>query len=168
MRSVTVAARLAPFCVLLALLLPVPCLAEAKFAVVNSREVVAKCDMGVKAMAEMKDIFAPRQQELAAHQQEIRDLQAQTQGKALEKNPRKAELETKLRNYAQEEAILRRDLAMEEEKRLKPITEKLVAVIRAYAQEKKLAAVQERGSYMYVDPSLDITQEILSRMNQAQ
>ncbi|WP_243358107.1 OmpH family outer membrane protein [Fundidesulfovibrio terrae] len=168
MRPVTVAARLVPFFVLSALLLAAPCLAESKIAVVNSREVVSKCDMGVKALAELKELLGPRQQQLAAKQKEIRELQAQSQGKALEKNPKKAEIDTKIRNYAQEEAILRRDIAMEEEKRLKPIAEKLSAVVKAYAVEKKYAAIQEKGQFLYVDPALDVTDEILKRMNQAQ
>lgn len=163
MRSIIVAAHLAFIC-----MLSVPCLAETKIVVVNSREVVSKCDMGVKALAELKELLGPRQRQLAAKQQEIRELQGQSQGKALEKNPKKAEIETKIKNYAQEEALLRRDIAVEEEKRLKPIAEKLQAVVKAYAVEKKYAAIQERAQFLYVDPSLDVTDEILKRMNQVQ
>jgi len=147
--------------------LAVPCFAETKIAVINSREVVAKCDMGVKAMAEMKELFAPRQQQLIAKQQEIIAMQNELKGKELEKNPKREEIDARIRGYSQEDAILRRDLAVEEEKRLKPITEKLTTVVKAYAEEKKLTAVQEKAQFYYIEPSLDITEEILKRMNLA-
>jgi Skp family chaperone for outer membrane proteins len=46
--------------------------------------------------------------------------------------------------------------------------EKVTGVVRAYAQEKKLSGVQDRTLFLYFDPSLDITEEIIKRVNQAQ
>jgi len=146
----------------------VPALAESKIALVNLREVLSKCEVGAKAGGELRARFAPRQQKLAEMKQEALALQEQLKGKAPEKSPKFAELEAKVRNVNEEEAILRRDIAVEEETRLKPIIEKATAVIRAYGQEKKLAGVQDRGTFLYYEPSLDITEEIIKRMNQAQ
>ncbi|MFP5222714.1 MAG: OmpH family outer membrane protein [Acidobacteriota bacterium] len=146
----------------------VPAFAESKIALVNLREVLAKCEVGAKAGAELRAVFTPRQQKLAEMKQEALALQEQLKAKAPEKSPKSAELEAKVRKVNEDEALLRRDIAAEEETRLKPIIEKATATIRAYGQEKKLAGVQDRGSFLYFDPSLDITDEIIKRMNQAQ
>lgn len=146
----------------------VPAFAESKIALVNLREVLAKCDAGAKAGAELRTLFTARQQKLAEMKQEALALQEQLRTKSPEKAPKSPELEAKVRKVNEDEARLRKDIAAEEETRLKPIIEKATATIRAYAQEKKLAGVQDRGSFLYFDPSMDITDEIVKRMNQAQ
>ena len=156
------------FAVLLvaATLAAIPCHAQ-KIAAVNTREVLVKCDEGAKAVAEIRAAFAPRQESMAALKKEIDALSGQQGTKALDKGPQKTELENKVKKFAQDEAQFRKDLAAEEEKRLKPVAEKVSAAIRAYGQEKGLTGVQERGLYLYLDPSLDITDEIVKRVNQA-
>jgi outer membrane protein len=154
-------------CVMVLASVSVPAFAETKIALVNLREVLSKCDAGVKAVGEMRAMFAARQQKLNEMKQEGMALQAQLKGKASDKS-KSGELEAKIRKVAEEEGQLRKDIAAEEETRLKPIVEKVTGVVRAYAQEKKLTGVQDRALFMYYDPSLDVTEEILKRVNQAQ
>lgn len=146
----------------------VPAFAESKIALVNMREVLSKCDAGVKAVGEMRGMFAARQQKLNEMKQEAMAFQEQLKKKAPEKSPKSGELEAKIRKLAEDDAQLRKDIAAEEETRLKPIVEKVTGVVRAYAQEKKLSGVQDRALFLYFDPSLDITEEIIKRVNQAQ
>jgi len=145
----------------------VPALAESKIALVNLREVLTKCDAGVKAVGEMRTQFAARQQKLNEMKQEAMALQEQLKAKSPDAAQKSPELEAKVRKFAEEEAQLRKDIAAEEETRLKPIVEKITGVVRAYGQEKKLAGVQDRALFMYYEPSMDITEEILKRVNQA-
>ncbi|MFZ5427528.1 MAG: OmpH family outer membrane protein [Thermodesulfobacteriota bacterium] len=157
------------FLFLAALVTPVflamPCDAQ-KIALVNAKEVVLTCGEGAKALTELRQMFASRQESLTALRGEIAALQKQDKAKGLEKPARKGDLEAKVKRYAQEEAQFRRDLAAQEETRLKPVAEKVSAAIRAYGAEKGLTGVQDRGLYLYYDPSLDITGEILKRVNQ--
>lgn len=146
----------------------VPVFAESKIALVNMREVLSRCDAGVKALGEMRGLFAARQQKLNEMKQEAIAFQEQLKGKAPEKSSKSGELEAKIRKLAEDDAQLRKDIAAEEETRLKPIVEKVTGVVRAYGQEKKLAGVQDRALFMYYDPALDITEEIIKRVNQAQ
>lgn len=141
---------------------------QAKIALCNTRDVLTKCDAGAKAIDEIKAMFADRQEKLNALRQEVVALQNSAKSTGLEKNLKKNDLEAKARKYAQDEAELRRDVAVQEEAKLKPIAEKIGAVLKAYGQEKGLTGIQELSLYLYSDPSLDVTDEILRRVNQAQ
>ena len=145
----------------------VPAFAESKIAVVNLREILTKCDVGAKAVTDMRAIFTPRQQKLAEMKQEALAMQSQLKAKAQDNPSKSAELDAKIKKYAEEDAQLRKDLAAEEETRLKPITDKVTAVIKAYAKEKGLYGVQDRSVYLYSDPAMDATDEIIKRVNQA-
>ena len=45
--------------------------------------------------------------------------------------------------------------------------DKIAKVLSDYAKEKGLQGIQERGLYVYIDSSMDITSEIIKRVNRA-
>jgi outer membrane protein len=152
---------------LIALCLSGPGLAQTRStsAFVNTRDVLVRCAPGAKAVNDIQNAFAERRGRLAAQEQDIRRLQEEE--KVLGKSgDRTLELQDKIKKYRDAERIYRQELTQEETARLKPVMDIIQAVIAEYAKEKGLASVQDRAVFLYVDPSLDISEDILTRVNQ--
>ena len=143
-----------------------PCLAQTKLAVINSREVLTQCDDGAKAVKAIEAKFADRKAQMAALEQEVLRLQEEVKAKG-EKSPKSQEFKTKLVRFREADQRYRQDVKQEESQKFKPIADKIAKVLSDYAKEKGLQGIQERGLYVYIDPSMDISSEIIKRVNRA-
>lgn len=137
-----------------------------KLAVINSREVLARCNKGVAAISEIQSKFSNQRSSLGVLQQEILKLQAAVQ-KSQTRGPKVALLQQKLQAYAAEERKLMQEVSQEEGARFKPILEVLHKVVDEYAKENGITAIQDSGSFVYFDRTLDITEEIIKQVNQS-
>jgi outer membrane protein len=156
------------FCIAVAMLLALlsaPCFAQTKIAVINSREVLTKCDLGVQALKDIDAKFADRKKMMAATQQELRTLQEEVKS-AGEKSPKFKEFQTMLNKFREDDQKFRQDVSQDEAQKIKPIAEKVNKILADYAKEKGLQGIQEKSTYVYLDPAMDVTDEIIKRVNQ--
>jgi Skp family chaperone for outer membrane proteins len=135
-----------------------------KLAVINSREALARSNKGVAAISEIQSKFSNQRRELGVLQQEILKLQAAGQ-KPQTRGPNTAQLQQKLQAYGAAERKLIQEVSQEEGARFKPIIEVLHKVVEEYAKENGITAIQDSGSFVYFDSSLDITEEIIKQVN---
>lgn len=137
-----------------------------KLAIINSREILTRCDKGAAVIAEIQNKFASQRARLGSLQQDVARLQEAAKG-APAKAQSAALLQEKLRTYAVEESKLVQEVTQEEAVRFRPILEVVNKVLEDYAKENGFTAIQERGSFVYFHRSLDITEEIIKRVNLA-
>lgn len=142
-----------------------PCLAQTKFAVINTREILTKCEPGAQAIAAIQNSFAERRKEMAAKEQELLKLQEEVKAKG-EKSPAATQLQTKFQKFREDDQKFKQDLSQEEGIKLKPVADKINKVISDYAKSKGISGVQERAGFVYYDYSMDITDEIIKLVNQ--
>jgi len=147
--------------------LATPCLAQTKIAVVDTKEVIKTSVAGVLATKALEDKFADRKNQLGALQQEVAKLQEEVKPLG-EKSPKYQELQTKFNKFREEELKFRQDANQAQIEIFKPLSDKFNKILADYAKENGIKGVQDRSTYVYVDPSLDITEDIIKRMNQAQ
>jgi outer membrane protein len=140
-----------------------PC---ARLAILATRDVLTRCDAGAREVGEIQSLFTDRRIQLGLLEQDIRKLQEETQDEQA-KEAKFDLLRDKLRQFAEEERRLRQDVAKEETARFKPILEKVYQVVDEYSKSKNIGAIQERGSFVYYNKALDITDEIVKQVNLA-
>lgn len=137
-----------------------------KMAIINSRDILARCDKGAAAILEIQKKFSNQRARLDVLQQEVVKLQEAAKG-APAKGPKTVQFQEKLQTYAVEENKLVQEVAQEESVRFKPVLELVNKVLDEYARENGITAIQERGNFVYIHRSLDITEEIIKRVNLA-
>lgn len=137
-----------------------------KMATINSRDILARCDRGAAVISEIQNKFASQRARLDVLQQEVVKLQEAAKG-APAKGPKTVQIQEKLQTYAVEENKLVQEVAQEESVRFKPVLELVNKVLDEYARENGITAIQERGNFVYIHRSLDITEEIIKRVNLA-
>lgn len=137
-----------------------------KLAIISSREILTKCDAGAQVISFIQSKFSERRIQLGLMEQDIRKLQEDT-ANATEFGPKKKLLQEKLNIYTEAERKLRQEVSQEEAVQFKPVLETVNKILTEYAKEKNISAVQERGTFVYFNRSLDITEIIINRVNLA-
>lgn len=160
-----------------ALLLPVVSVGQdkvPKVAILRIQEAIARCNDGQKAAAQLRERFAPKQQELEKQQREITDLQNQlkTQEKTLSddargKLMRSIDDKTRVLNRANEDAQAEAQQA--EQDAINEIGRKMIGVIVQHAKSNGYSLVLDVSSpqtpVLYADQGLDITDKIIELYN---
>jgi len=135
-------------------------------AVIGTRDVLTQCEAGARIVRDIQAKFSDRRIRLGLLEQDIRALREETRGQPPQ-GPKHGLLLTRLQEFAEEERRLRQDVAQEESEQFRPVLEQLSRVVEDYSRESGIAAIQERGTFVYYRRSLDITQEIIERVNRA-
>jgi outer membrane protein len=135
-------------------------------AVIDFKAAVNGCNAGIQARQDIQHVFADRQNDLKNQEEAIRKLQNDP-GLADPKSGKKDELQRLLNAYAPASQQFRQDVAAEEAAKFKPVLDKINKVLAEYAKEHGLVSVQDKNGFAYVDPSIDITEEIVKRVDQA-
>jgi outer membrane protein len=160
--------RFAIVCLVLTMLATLGCKSGGKpvgIAVINSRDVVTKCNDGMRVSDEIQRDFADRRNDLKNQEDAIRKLQNDL---ALPdpKTGKKDELQRLIQAYSVASLQFRQDVANEEAVKFKPVLDKVNKVLAEFAKEHGLVAIHDKNGFAYVDPSIDITDEILKRVDQ--
>lgn len=134
-------------------------------AVIDTREVVTKCAPGIQVAQDIQHQFNERQNDLRKQEEAIRKLQGDP---ALNdpKSGKKDELQRLINTFAQASQQFRADVGQTEAAKLKPVFDKINKVLADYAKAHGLAAIQDKKGFAYVDPSIDITAEIIKQVDQ--
>lgn len=142
----------------------------AEFAFLNYRKVVNES-------AEMKRVFGELETMKKAMEKQLStmDKEIETESKALERKrsvmseeqvlEEETALKAKIREFRIKQQNLNEQLNNEAMLRRKQITTVLQDIVAKLAQEKGYEMVLEQGNLLYADPSVDITEEVLARLN---
>jgi outer membrane protein len=140
---------------------------DVRMAVINTRDVVTKCNIGIRAVEDVQKQFTDRRNSLKSKEDAIQQLQA-TPGINDPKSPKREDLQRLVQEYNEASQQLRKDVGAEEAIKFKPVVDKINKALSEYAKEKGLVSVQDRNGFAYIDPSIDITETIIKRVDQMQ
>jgi len=139
---------------------------KPRMAVINTKEVITKCNAGLKAAQEVREKFSQRQEDLKKLEESIAALRADpTIADAA--SPKRAELEQLANKYIADSQALRKDMGEEETARYKPIVDKVNKILSQYAKEHGLVSIQDKNGFAYIDASIDITGAIIKKLDDA-
>lgn len=139
--------------------------AKPAMAVMNTREVLTKCDAGMKAAEEVREKFASRQDALKTQEAAIAKLKADP-ALSDQKSGKRAELEALTRQFIADSQALRKDVGEEETLRFKPIVDRINKALSDYAAEHHLLSVQDKNGFAFIHPSIDITEAIIKKVDE--
>jgi outer membrane protein len=136
-----------------------------KAAVINTRDVLTKCNDGLRAVEEVQRQFADRQAQLKAQEEAMQQLR---QNPTLNepKSGKKRELQSLTQKFIEDSQKLRKDVGDVEAVKFKPIVDKINKVLATYAKEHGFVSVQDKNGFAYIDPSIDITDAIIKLVDQ--
>ena len=155
--------------------LSVPAFAQ-KIIVVDSAEILVKSQVGQHIDRQLKSIEASMSNELKTMtspiEAEQKSLAAQTKGMdaaALKGRPdlikRVNENRVKMAKFQYEGQMKERELMLTRNKAFEAVGKRIKTIIDAVAREKSADVVMDRSSTIYINPSVDMTQTVISRLN---
>jgi len=134
-------------------------------AVVSSQVVLLRCDQGVQVAKDLNAKFGDRRKQLMKDEQELVQLQKEAEAPKASESKIKA-FTTKRDKSVTENQQFQIEVRQAELAAFKPVSDRLRGILQSYLKEKGLKGIQNSASYIVVDPSIDITDEIITRMNQ--
>lgn len=148
------------------------CAAEAKEGIVNFANCVNDTKLGKQEQASFettrKQFFSliedtdKQVQELAAKLQDKEALEGLTPEAIKEMEDKKGQLEVEREHYQQQYGHF---VSQGQFRFIKPIQEAAVRAAENVAKDKKFTRVANREVYLYYDPSLDITADVVKEMD---
>jgi len=134
-------------------------------AVVSSHDVLLKSDQGAQVAKDLDAKFSDRRKQLVKDAQELEQLQKDANAPKASESKIKV-FTTKRDKYIAETQKLQIELRQAELVAFKPVGDRIRDILQNYLKEKGLKGIQDSSGYIVVDPSLDITNAIIERMNQ--
>lgn len=146
---------------------------DVKIGVMNVQKIVVTCDAGKAAKVRFDKKMKELQTKFKSEEEELKELQTEIKKKSSAwSDEKKTE---KVRNFQKsgrelqaktEEARL--EMKTMQDKELEPILKALEKVVNDYGAEKKYTAILDvKNSVIYFDKTIDITDEVLKRLNKA-
>lgn len=135
-------------------------------AVINTRDVITKCDAGMKAAEEVRGKFVSRQEALKKQEEAIERLKVEPALSDPKSGKREA-LESLVRQFVADNQALRKNVGEEEAARFKPVVDKINKILAEYAKEHGLVSVQDKNGFAYIAPAIDITEAIIKKVDEA-
>ena len=144
--------------------------AAEDFAVLNYRKVINES-------AEMKRVFGELETMKKAMEKQLTTMDKEIEGESqsLERKrsvmseeqvlEEETALKAKIREFRIKQQNLNEQLNNEALLRRKQITTVLQDIVSQLAQEKSYKLVIEQGNLLYSDPAIDVTEEVLKRLN---
>jgi outer membrane protein len=159
--------RLAPLVVALAAL---PARAETKIGFVEIQRALREVDEGKAATAVLKRDFDEKQKQLDFRKTEFEKLKGDFEKQASimtdeVKKSKGAELDRKAMELQQLFVQLQKDLSVREQETMRGIVDKMNGVVREVADANGISLVLNDAAIVWVQPSLDLTNELIRRYN---
>ncbi len=143
--------------------------AELKISVLDVNRVLASLSQLKEIQADLKKKFDPRGQELVNLQNTLRnDLDkyrqssASIKGEDLKKEQQK--IIDKNKKLQDVRASLQRDLVEAQKQAITPILKQVESVVGKIAKDQKIDLVVNKANTTYVNPQLDITDQVVAEM----
>lgn len=148
--------------------------AQTKIGIINMKKVIATCEPGQKAMAELKANFKDLAGDLDKQKKSIeamqKDLQKQSMMLSQEaKQDKEIEFKRKVRDFQDMSQNYQRKMKVDEERLSKPILQKLIEVIQDYGKKQGYTAIMDTqtSGLLYANEAIDLTDTIIVEMNRA-
>lgn len=145
-----------------------------KIAVINTEQILLESQTGKKALADLKKMQEAKEGELKARQDEIKTLQTKAQeGRLSLAEDKLREIEKQLEDRLIAARRLQDDATRELNKRrddiLAQIDTKVMPVINQIGKEGGYTLILRKfeSGLIYVDESVDITQQVIQRLDAA-
>jgi outer membrane protein len=158
------------FAILVLAMTAAPALAEQKIAVVNIQQIMrdAKAAEAIRGQMKSKqksfqEELDKREKELQTQDQELAKQRSVLSQEAFEKKYQ--EFRKKASDAQKEVRTKRAALDKGFTQALAEIQKKVLEIVEKLAKEKDVDAVISTGQMLYADPSLDLTAEVLTRLN---
>lgn len=144
--------------------------------VVDSAEILSKSKVGQHIDRQLKSIQSQMSSELKTMgspiETEAKSLAAQVKGmtrETLQGRPdlakRMAENQNKMAKFQYEGQIKEREILITRNKAFKAVGVKVESILKAIASEKGADVIMDRSTMIYMNPSIDMTQTVISRLN---
>ena len=134
-------------------------------AVISGQDVLLKSDQGMQIAKDLDAKFGDRKKQLAKDEQDLLQLKKDADASNASVSKTKAFI-AKRDKFVADSQKFQIELRQAEVAAFKPVLDKINSLLKDYAKEKGLKGIQERTGYVFVDPSIDITDEMIKRMNQ--
>jgi outer membrane protein len=145
---------------------------ELKIGIVNIYKAVNESEQGKKAKTELESIIKSKQSSLESKGRRIEQLRSEIerQGDVLSAEAKKNkadEYERLTREYQRNAADSQNEVRKKEAELTGRIIKSIRTVVLAIAEEEKYTIILERadGVVLFVDPGLDITNVVISRLD---
>lgn len=144
---------------------------EIRVAVVDMDRVLNESTVAKAKRAELEKVKNTKKKDLELKKNSLTQLEAKLKEKKVTASSKEADdFRARARDFARLAHDAEEDLKREYLKSTKTLVEKAQKIINDYASELKLTLVLERGSsqrstVLYSTNALDITNEIITRMN---
>lgn len=149
-----------------------PAHADDKIGVVDLQRALNEVDEGATAKKALKKEFDAKQKQLDTRQAELKTLKDELDAQATMMTPEKkqekvADLQRKLVEVQQLYMQLQQDLSKREAEATQQIFQKMGVILGQLGEEQGYAAIVEKSAMPYFKPSLDVTNELIRRYNNA-
>ena len=150
--------------------------AQNAILVVDSGKVLRESSAGKSVYSQLasiqKTIESEAKSALSPLQGEKASIEAQTQGLSVAQLQSRPELAKKIKSFQEKGAKAQvemqykgAELQATERKALVQVSKKIDSVIAALAKERGAAGVFDKSMMLYTGSSVDVTQEVISRLN---
>ena len=145
-----------------------------KIGYINSAEIVAAAPGSQEAQAQFEQEVQSSQDEITRLETELQNMQQQLQQQSLTLSPEaraNREQQIQLRGAEAQQRVtqLSEQMNRRREDLVQPIMDQITAVIEAIREEGNYALILDTaaGSIISADPALDLTQEVITRLETA-
>jgi outer membrane protein len=143
-----------------------------RIAVVDLQRALNETEDGRRAKAKLKRLFKQRQQSLDKRQNELKALKEELDARGMMMTPeakqeRMADLQKKLMEVQQLYFTLQQELSQKEAQATSGIFAKMGTLLEAMGKEQGYTIIVEKSAVLYAKPSLDLTNELIRRYNDA-
>ncbi|MBK9516956.1 MAG: OmpH family outer membrane protein [Anaeromyxobacter sp.] len=156
----------------LALALAPAARAEQKLGYVDFQRAIKEVEEGKAAGAALKRDFDEKQKQLNGKSEEVKRLQEEFQKQAALLTPeakaaKGAEIERKMMETQEFYVKLQQDLSGKEREAMRPLADKMTAIVREIAEAEGFTMVFDRDSagLIWAPTSLDLTNELIRKYN---
>ncbi len=158
------------FAVIALVISTAPAMAEQKIAVVNIQQIMREAKAADAIRSQMKAKQKSFQEQLDGRE---KTLQEQDQELAKQRSVLSQEaFEEKYQEFREKAADAQKEVRQKRaaldrgfNAALSQVQEKVFEIVETIAQEKDIDAVISTGQMLYAHPDLDLTQEVLERLN---
>ncbi len=148
--------------------------AKLKFGYVDLQRAIEETDEGAKAKAELRKIFEKKQQELSKQQEELKKAKEEYDRKRLLMTPEaraKSEQELQQKLVELQGALMQhqKELGQKEAEVMKKILQKMERILQELGRTQGYTMIFEKGEarLLWALPSMDLTNEVIRRYNEA-
>lgn len=145
-----------------------------KIGYINSAELIQDAPGSAEAQAQFDSEMQAAQDEIVRLQTELQNMDQALQQQQLTLSPeakanRQQQLQVKAQEYEQRAGLLQQQADSRRAELVQPIMDQITEVIEAIREEGNYAMIMDLvgGSIISADPALDLTQEVLRRLEAA-